>query len=138
MKKIIVYLAAIIMVVLLITPVAFAGYKKYSGTYKGKWETYNMSCPSIYRDSNGIANLKIKVKKKGKFTGTIKFDGTPYKASGKIKKGKIKLHFLGYSSKYDYNGTIKGKKINMIAFNNDAAGDRLCLSGWKQRMRLSK
>lgn len=139
MKKLITtFVVAMVMAAFLAAaPSVLAGYKKFSGTYKGKWESYNMTCPSVYSNSHGTANLKIKVKKTGKFSGTLKVDSI-YKVSGKIKKGKITIHFPGYSSKYDYKGTIKGKKINTVAFNDDALGDRLCLSGWKQRMWLSK
>lgn len=116
-----------------------AGYKKNTGIYKGTWRMYDMTCPKIYRNSNGTIKLVMKVKRKGKLTGKMRFGtGTNYKVNGKIAKKKIKVHFVEFGSLFDYNGTIKNFKIKMNAFNNDSLTAKRCLTGWKQEIKAKK
>ncbi len=142
MRKKILGFVAVVCLLAFLTPVSGikASSKKYSGTYKGTWKAYAMTCPKVYNNFGGSLRLKMKVKKNGKMTGKIKFnDGNYYKVTGLAKNKKIKLHFTYDTlSIYDYYGSIKKSKIKMYAFNNDANGNRKCLSGWKQIIKAKK
>jgi hypothetical protein len=122
-----------------VAPLAFAGYKKFSGTYRGNWQSYDFTCPLVYSASSGKSRLKMTVKRSGKFEGWLRFgSGDWYDMSGRIKNRKITLYYDGLPRKYDYKGVIKGKKIDMTAYNDDVLGAKKCPTGWEQRMKLSK
>ncbi|MDD3887642.1 MAG: YDG domain-containing protein [Patescibacteria group bacterium] len=140
-RKLLLFMGIVVLFffVLPINSTKAASYKKYTGTYKGTWKTYDITCQGIYKKKHKTSKVILKVKRDGSLTGKWKVKGGSYKKiNGQMKKKNIRLHYLNLSTTYDFIGTIKNGKLKVIAFNNDASSKRRCLLGWKENIVAKK